>query len=247
MPKLHEVLAVGLGKKAEAEKAVTDSYHVIQKADLFDGVRKTYRPAAEDGERLPAEAKNIQHRLPDLIRAVCDKWVGLFDVTLTMDAGNQIARADVVCEGMPTLKNVPVPTLLFLEKQLDNVRAFVDKLPTPDPAEVWVRDANQNMLATAPTETYRTKKTPKVLVKYPATPEHPAQTEMVQEDVVAGYWTTIKYTTRVPADAKAAMLVRVDRLRDAVKVARERANAAEVERRTMGAELIGFVFGDAGK
>ena len=153
MPKLHEIIAVGVGKKGEVEKAITDSYHLLQKGELFDGVQKTYRPAFEDGEKLPAEKKNAQHKLPAVVKGVCDKFVGLFDITLTMDAGNQLAKGDIVVEGGPTIKDVPVPTLLFLEKQLENMKAVVDKLPVPDPSEVWKADPTQGMLATEPAET----------------------------------------------------------------------------------------------
>lgn len=247
MPKLHEIIAVGVGKKGEVEKAITDSYHILQKSDLFDAVQKTYRPAFEDGEKLPAEKKNAQQNLATLVKDVCGKWTSLFDITLTMDAGNQLARGDIEVDGGLVIKDVPVPTLLFLEKQLENMKAFVEKLPVPDPAEVWKADATQGLLATEPTETFRTKKVQKPVVLYPATPEHPAQTQLLQEDVVAGYWTTIKYTSRMPAELKSAMLNRVSTLLDAVKVARERANATQVEKKAMGAVLVEFVFGGMAK
>ena len=248
MPKQHEVVALATGKKGDVERAMTDAYHVIDKPDLFDAVRRTYRPLDEvNGEKLPPETKNAQQNLTALVKQVCGKLVGLFDVTLTLDGGNQVAKADVVIEGGPTVKDVPVSTLLFLEKQLENVKAFVTRLPTPDAAEVWEVDANQGMLATRPTETHRTKKTQRPIVLYDATDKHPAQTELFQEDVLAGYWTTIKYTTRVPAVAKAAMLERVEKLRDAVRVAREKANAADVPSRKMGDDLIGYLFEPMGK
>jgi hypothetical protein len=247
VPKLHEIIAVGTGKKGEVEKAITESYHIIQKPELFDSVHRTYRAAEDGGEQLPPERKNAQHTLGNLIQSVCERWAGLFDITLTMDAGNQIAKADIIVEDGPTIKDVPVPTLLFLEKQLDNMKAFIEKLPIPDPAEVWKPDANSGMLSTEPTETSRTKKVQKPLVLFPATDKHPAQTQLITEDVVAGFWKTIKYTSRVSTDLKSAMLGRVDKLRDAVKTARERANSVEVNKKRMGADLVSFVFGSAVK
>ncbi len=245
MPKQHEILAVGLGKKAEAERVMTDAYHLIKKEELFDGFRKTYRPLDEvTGEKLASEVKNAQHRLPEVVSTVAKKLVELFDVTLTMDVGNQIAKAAVDVEGGPKFADIPVPTLLFLEKQLENLKTFVQTLPTPDAAEVWHQDVNQGLLATHPTDSHRTKKTQRAIVRYPATVEHPAQTEMISEDVLAGYWTTIKYTSRVPANVKAKMLERVVQLQDAVKVARERANSVEVTRRKVGDDMLAFVFGD---
>lgn len=242
--KLHEVIAITSGKKGEVEKAVTEAYHVAQKPELFDGLQKTYRPLEDGGERLPDESKRPQQTVAGLVAGAVDRWQELFDLTLTLDGGNQIAKADIEVDGQVLAKDVPVPTLLFLEKQLADVKTFIGKLPTPDPAERWQLDANQGMLATEPSETHRTKKIAKAIVLYPATEQHPAQTQLVPEDVVAGYWRTIRYTTRLPADQKAAMLSRAGKLLDAVKVARERANGVEVQKRQIGGATLKYVFGD---
>ena len=242
MPKLHEIVAIATGKKTEAQKYVTDAYHLLQKADVFDGLRKTYQPLEEGGEQLPPESKNPQANLGKIVEGAKEKWSELFDLTLRLDAGNQIAKADVEVDGQVVAKDVPVPTLLFIEKQLTDVRSFIEKLPVPDPAERWSPNANTGGLSTEPTKTGRTKKVQKALVLYPATEQHPAQTQLVTEDVLAGYWTTIKYTDRVQADKKSAAMTKVSKLLDAVKIARERANATEVPAREMGGALLNFVF-----
>lgn len=242
MSKLHEIVAVATGKKAEAQKLVTDAYHTLQKPDVFDGLRKTYRPIDEGGEMLPPESKNPQANLGKIVEGAKEKWRELFDLTFQLDVGNQIAKADVEVDGKVLAKDLPVPTLLFLEKQLTDVRLFLEKLPIPDPAERWTPNANTGGLSTEPIQTGRTKKVQKALVLYPATEQHPAQTQLVTEDVLAGYWTTIKYTDRVQADKKSEAMARVSRLIDAVKVARERANATEVTKREMGGALLDFVF-----
>ena len=143
------------------------------------------------------------------------------------DAGNQIAKADIEVDGVVLAKDVPVPTLLFLEKQFGDVKAFLEKIPVPDPAERWAHDSSSGLLATEPVKTGRTKKVQKPIVLFPATEQHPAQTQLITEDVLAGYWTTIRYTHRVSADKKSAALGRVGKLLDAVKVARERANSTD--------------------
>jgi hypothetical protein len=246
-PKLCEIIAVVSGKKGEVEKAVTEAYHKFQKGDLFDGLSRTYRPRTEDGEQLPSESKQPQLRVTDLITEACMRWGELFDLTLTLDAGNCIARADVEVDGKVVVKDIPVSTLLFLEKQLANIHAFVSKLPTPDPAEVWSYNDQQDMLTTNVRQTARTKKVQKPLVLFPATKEHPAQTQLITEDVIAGDWSQTLFTTRIPAQQKNDMLARVGKLQDAVKVARERANGIEVERRRAAEAVLGFVFGDLAK
>lgn len=246
MPKLHEILAIGQGKKSEVEKELGDAYKSVQKADAFDGHQKTYQPIEDkpDAEQLPPDNKRVQRRLPDVVRKFNDRLVELFDVILTMDAGNQGAEADIVVDNKVLAEKVPVPTLLFLLKELTNLKTFITALPTPDPADQWSVDPNQGLLATPAFQTHRTKKEPTVIVKYDATDKHPAQTELFHKDILAGYWTTIKYTSRIPEVLKAQMLTRVGKLLDAVKVAKEQANGIEVEKRKMGVALLGYVFGD---
>ncbi len=246
MPAMHVVVALATGKKGEIEKQFTEAYKLVQKPDLFDAISKTYRPVGggdDANERLPNENKNMQHRLSVIVAQTVAKLIEMYDVTFTLDAGNQRATGDIVIPNGPTIRNVPVPTLLFLEKQLVDVRTFIEKMPTPSPDERWTYDGNQDLLASEPTETHRTKKVQKAIVLYPATDKHPAQTQLINEDVIAGYWTTLRYTSRVSMAEKSAAMDRVNVLIDAVKVARETANACEVDERKMGSELLRFVFG----
>ena len=95
-------------------------------------------------------------------------------------------------------------------------------------------------------ESYQTTKTKKVMknhVKAEATKEHPAQVETYTEDVIVGYWTTVKFSSAIPAKEKNEMLERVRKLQEAVKCAREEANGMEVESRKIGAAVLNHVFG----
>ncbi len=243
-PKLHEINALTTGRKAEAQKILTAAYQQLQKGDLFDGLSRNYQPVDEAGEKLPPEKKLPQLSVKDTVKSFVGTNAELIDFVTTQDTGNQQASADVIVDGKVLLKQVPVTTILFLLKQVEDFRTFIGHMPTPDPADKWTYDSNLGMLATAPTQTHRTKKQPRVLVKAQATPQHPAQTEVFQEDVLAGYWTSIKYSSRVPADVKNEQLVRVRKLRDALLVAKEVANNIEVTKRQIGNDLLGYVFGD---
>lgn len=242
-PKLCEVIAVATGRKGETQKAVTEMYHKLQKGELFDGLSRTYKPRDEDGEALPGEQKSPQLRVKDLIGEASDKWAELFDVTLTLDAGNCTAKSDIVVDDVVVMAQVPVTTLLFLEKQLGDVKSFISKIPVPDPSLTWQHDANQDLLATAPIQTVRTQKKQKAIVLYDATDKHPAQTQLITEDVSAGDWTVIHYTSRISTRERNKMLDRVNKLIDAVKTARERANSIHVPKLKGGADLLKFVFG----
>ncbi len=245
MPKLNQINALVTSRKGDAEKQITELYKLIQKEQLFAGRERTYRPLDEmNGQKLPPESQRVQQRADDLIRQARDKWTELWNLVLTQDTGNQSARADIVVDGKVVLANVPVTSLLFLDKQVNDLETFVSKLPTPDPAEEWTHDPNTGLLRGKANESLRTSKDPTVIVTYPATTEHPAHTELFTKDVPVGTWSQIMYSGCIPADRKNAILARVLKLQDAIKLAKEQANLMEVERQKAGEPLLGFVFGE---
>lgn len=244
MPKLNQVNAIVSGRKGETEKTVTELYKIIQKEQLFAGRERTYRPQDEvNGQKLPPESQRVQQRADDLVRQAVAKWTDLWNLILTQDTGNQQAKADVVVDGKPLLSGVPVTFLLFLDKQVNDLETFVSKLPTPDPAEEWSHDPNTGLLRSRATESLRTSKEPTVIVKYEATKDHPAQTELFTKDVPVGTWTQILYSGCIPTDRKNAILERVRKLQDAIKTAKEQANLLEVEKQKAADAVLGFVFG----
>ena len=244
MPKLNQINAIVSARKNEAEKAVTELYKLLQKEPLFVGRERTYRPLDEvNGQKMPPESQRVQQRVDDLVRQARDKWTELWNLVLTQDTGNQSARADIAIDGKVVIANVPVTTLLFLDKQVNDLETFISKLPTPDPAEEWNHDPTTGLLRSKANESLRTSKEPTVIVKYPATTEHPAQTELFTKDVPVGTWTQIVYSGCITTDRKNALLARVRKLQDAIKTAKEQANLLDVERQKAGEPLFDFVFG----
>jgi hypothetical protein len=243
MPKLNQIIAITAGKKAQAHKTITEAYQTLQKAALLEGVSRTYRPRDEEGEQLPPEKKLVQAKVYQSVGSVGDALTELFDVVATQDYANCQARADVVVDGATLAKGVPVTHLLFLEKQLVDIHTFVEKLPTLDPGESWEYNADADCYASEPHQTTKTKKVMKNHVKAEATKEHPAQVETYTEDVVVGYWTTVKFSGALPARERNEMLQRVRKLQEAVKAAREEANGLAVEVKKTGAPILQYVFG----
>ena len=153
-----------------------------------------------------------------------------------------MAKADVVVDGQALLKDVPVAYLLFLEKQLVDLHTFVRKLPVLDASESWEYDSSADCYATEPVQTVRTKKIPRNHVKAEATEKHPAQVEVYHEDVVVGYWRTIKFSGALPAKRVSTLLERVEKLQQAVKFAREEANNTEAVDKHVGDRVFGYLF-----
>lgn len=243
MPKLCQITALLTGKKTAATKELTGIYHRFQKPVLFQGLTKQYKPLDEDGETFPEEKQHIQQKAQDCLAEVRGVMVGLLDLIATQDKTNCVAKANVAVDGEVVLKDVPVTHLLFLEKQLVDLHTALGALPTLDPTEKWTYDGNAACFVSEVTETNKTKKVPKTHVKYEATEHHPAQTEMYHEDVVVGRWKTLKFSAAIPAQDKNQLLARVEKLRDAVKLAREEANAVEAVDTKYGDAIFNFIFG----
>ena len=242
MPKLNQIIAIQAGKKTQAKETLTEAYHLLKKPELLNGLVRTYQPRDEGGEMLPDERKAVQVKINDLISKVTADLTEMFDVVATQDWSNCQAKADVVVDGRKLLASVPVTHLLFLEKQLVDLRTFIDTLPVLDTSEEWEYKPEADCYVSRPTRYNRSKKVPKNHIKYEATKEHPAQVEMYMEDVWVGTWTATKFSGAMPAADRKAMLERVRKLLDAVKSAREEANGLEVKPQKVGATLLGWIF-----
>lgn len=245
--RLNQIIAIEKGAKAKANETITQAYHLIQKSGPFIGLSRTYEPKEEGGERFPAESTKVQKKARDLLKEATVALTRLFDVVANKDNANCQARADVRVDGQVLLTGVPVTHLLFLEKQLNDVHTFVGKLPVLDQAEDWSFNENADSYASRAIESAKTKKVPRVLVKAKATEQHPEQVDVYHEDVVVGTWTTIKYSGALPASTVNNLLERVERLQEAVKMAREEANNTEISDVKYGERIFDYLLGDLKK
>lgn len=243
MAKLNQIIAVEKSIKSRSFQELTEAHHALQKQALLSGISRTYRPKDEEGEQFPPESTRVQVKAEEVIRRTADILTRLFDVTATKDYANCRAKADVVVNGGVLLKDVPVTYLLFLEKQLTDLHTFIKKLPVLDPAESWSFDPAADCFATEPIQTVKTKKIPRNHVKAEATEKHPAQVEVYYEDVVVGYWKTIKFSGALPQKRVHELLSRVEKLQQAVKFAREEANSTEVEEQKVGEKIFQYLLG----
>jgi hypothetical protein len=242
MPKLNQIIAIEKGVKTRSHQELTEAHHALQKPALLQGIARTYRPKDEEGEQLPPESTRVQVKAEAILRQTADILVKLFDVTASKDWTNCRAKADVVVDGKVLLTGAPVTYLLFLEKELVDLHTFIKKLPVLDASEAWMHDPSTDSWATEPVQTVRTKKIPRNHIKAEATEKHPAQVEVYHEDVVVGFWRTIKYSGSLPAKRLNELLERVEKLQQAVKFAREEANNAAAEEVKVGRAVFDYLF-----
>ena len=241
MTKLNQIIAIEKGVKSRTYGAISELYKLIQKPELFSGGVRQYEKKFDEGEDLPTERQHVQFSIEKILDQFRKANSELINVTAQKDKTNMSASAAIEVDGV-RIDGVPVTTLLFLEKQLSDLRSFVEKLPVLDNAHDWQRDEGSGLYKSAPRQTQRTKKVQKPIVLYEATDKHPAQTQMITEDETVGYWNTVLHSTAVPLPQKQELCERVDRLLIAVKQAREKANDIEaVERQTLGEAIFDYL------
>lgn len=239
--KLNQYIALLKGGKSDGEGALTRAYHAIQKTPLLSGVLKTYAPRDEEGENLPSESNILQLRVPVIIEDMTPALIRMFDLTATVDKGNQVATANIVIDDVVLVGDVPVSTLISLEKKLVDFATFVAKLPVLDAAEEWVEADDGLSFKTLPSRKVRTKKIPRNHVKAAATDKHPAQVELYYEDVVVGDWTTVQFSGAITSKQQRELASKVAKLQQAVKIAREEANSTEVTDFKIGAQIFQYL------
>lgn len=240
--KLNQIIAIGNGEKSKSKKVITKVYQKLGKELLFEGLTKTYKPIDEEGEKFPKEEKLVQYTVKEAIEEVSEALKSMINIVATQDYANCNAKADIIVDDNPILKDVPVTHLLFMEKQLEDLNTFVNSLPVLDPSEKWMFSEEANYYITEEKETIRTKKTPEVIVKYEATEKHPAQTELIYTDKPVGYWNTIKFSGCISKKDKENMLGKIRKLQNAVKLAREEANSIKVEMKNYGDAILDYIF-----
>lgn len=239
--KLNQVIAVEKGVKAGAASALTKAYHLLQKAALFAGQERTYKRRADDGEQYPPEPVKLQLKVETVLRDLVPTLSRFYDVTLTKDAANQVATADITVDDVVIATNVPVTSMLFLEKQLGDLVTVISKLPVLDGSENWTQNATTGAFQTDAAITTKSKKVPVTIIKVPATDKFPAQTEFFTEDQVVGEWHTVKLSGAITETKRQELLAKVQKLQAAVKVARETANMTEVVDRQIGAAVFDYL------
>jgi hypothetical protein len=241
MTKLHQVIAIEKGNKQQAYKDITAVYQTFQKPKLFNGFVKKYEPTDEEGLRLPDDRQRVQFQAEALLANVAETMTSMIDLAAQKDWANTVASADVVVDGETLIKDAPATLLLFLEKQLSDLKDEVEKLPELDPAHDWERDENTGVWKSKPVKSHRTNKVQRPIVLYEATKEHAAQTQLITEDQIVGHWTTVRLSGAIQSPRKEKLRKRVRKLMDAVKMARAKANECEAEKKDVAKPIFDYL------
>jgi hypothetical protein len=252
MPKLHEILAVEGPLKAQADKTRTEliSTTFDKKRHLFFEKITTFQPTAEGAVPVVEEQSSLQSTVRKELGWIQGIWSKALDGAHAIAEANTQARADVVLEdGTVILKNVPVTSLLELEKRAQEMQELVAAIPPLDSAKNFVLDPDRgkDIYKAREDVRQRTKKTQAPLVLYEATKEHPAQVKEISIDVPQGEIRTQEWSGLITTADKSDMLDRAEQLARAFKAARSRANNVDIPTAaaSIGNTLLSFVFNGA--
>lgn len=248
MKKLNELLAVEGQLKSQAQTCRTDLRNTFEKKrHLFEEKRTTFFPKEEDAQPVVEQQSDLQSQIPTELGWLAGIWGKAIDASYQVALTNQRAVADVVLDdGTTFIANAPATALLELEKRLAELHELVTAVPTLDPAKGFQPDAQRgaNVFKAREITKTRTKKVSTPVVLYPATTEHPAQVQLVPEDVPVGRIVEQEWSGLVTPARKGEILERVEALQRAVKQARQRANEAEVQpMQGVAQAMFGYAFG----
>lgn len=228
--KLGELLAVEGQLKAQAVKLRGDLHATFSnKRHLFAEVRKVFEPLAEGAEPQVEEESKIQSTVPEELQWLAREWAKAINTSYTVAVGNTTATATVQLEdGTVLLEGVPATALLELQKQMGELQELLGAVPTLDPAKGFVPDGDRGVGYYRAREVRkpRTKKVAKAITLAPATPEHPAQVQLVNVDEPIGMIVEQEWSAMITPARKSQLLSRVEEVRRALKQALHRANAA---------------------
>lgn len=248
MKRLSQIVALVSDRKSNLTNKLTAAYHAFQKSDSFGGFSRQYTPIKDGAVIPPHEAKHVAATVPTLLKGLRGPISVAIDTVLAQDRGNQKATGTVgvVVPGQTgktlTLTDLPVPTLLYLEKFADDLLTGLSKIPTLDPNQQWTLDVNAGLFKTQPVRTQRTSKEQEVVVKFAPTEHHPGQAEILSKDVVVAHIDTVTMSGAITAENRDKIIERVTAFRDAIVIAREQANELQVAEAEIGDQIYSFLF-----
>jgi len=246
MAKLHELLAVEGDLEGEKDRILDEARVTFtKKPELFTGFVKTLRMFDESRTNENVEeSRKVDTVVQEKLNYVSGSVVRYWDACFQKEATNQLAKADLVVDGVTIAKDVPATFLLKLESELKKVRGLFEEIPTHASGQEWktASEIGEGIFSAKKDDSFKTEKKPMSKVLYEATDKHPAQIEKWTEDVKVGRYEHKMFSGMISPAEKSLMIGRVDKLLRSVKQARQRANTQEAEKRTVGEEVFKFLF-----
>ena len=243
--KLHELLAVAGSLATQSLKVLTDRGKTFEsKRHLFESKLVQFDSSVEGIPSTIEAQSDIQSTVAKELEWISAHVSKSLDANLQIADANTKAKADIVMEdGTVLAAGVPATALLELEKSITQIHTLVSAIPTLDPAKGFDLDPATNTYRARPITKNRTKKDKVVIVKYEATKEHPAQTELIDKDVPIGSISEQEWSGLITPSHKAELIANVESVGRAIRQARSRANEQEIDKsKKIGQALLNKIF-----
>ena len=247
-PKLHQLLAVLPEKNKAAAAAIHENIKTFtDKAHIFNGQAKTIRAFNQEREQElnNTEQVHVADTVRNRLKFTFESVAQALDLEATIDVANTQASAVVELEGVD-LGSLPAVTLLQIEKACVEWKKLILAAPTLPLGINWIPASDRGEDIVQAEQVDRALKNERKtvpVVLYEATAHHPAQVkEVVKDEAIASIEIT-KYSGLISSREKSDMLVRLNKLHEAVVKARCAANEQPIEQVSIGDKIAKFLLG----
>jgi hypothetical protein len=244
--KLHELLAVEGDLEGTFKRIVEEAINTLaKKPDHFIAMQKKLEMFDDEKKQENLEErKEMVTTVLAKMDYVAEHSIRYFDAVYQKEKTNQKAVADLVVDGNILATNIPATFLLGMETKLKRVRELYESAPTLQPGIKWDEDSNLGIgvySAVFPDIKLKTAKTFQHKILVAPTDKHPAQIEKWEEQIPVGKYTTTTQCSMLTPLKKSIFLGKIDKLIQACKQARQRANTQEVEVVSIGKQLFDYI------
>lgn len=245
--KLHELVAIQNDADGRVKLMVAETIKVFDhQRHLFQGHTKITKAFDDSKSQELDETENVIRTttVPARLEYTFREIIVELNRSATIDRTNCTAKADLVVDGVVLVRDVPATTFLGLERRAKLWLDMLKKVPTLPTGIAWelAPDQGADVFVTKhPTVKNKTKPVTSVIELSPATKEHKAQVKEVVSDVAVASMTTTQYNGMVTPEYMAALCLRAEKLIEAAKTGRTRANEAEVEDLKMGEVITAWL------
>lgn len=254
MPKttaLHEILAVETGLAETANRVQKETTKTLEsKRSIFSGILKAHQIFSDDDQHLVQanDVKEVESTVKEQIDYASVEIGRYWDSIYKKEEANQRARADIIVDGEVIATGIPSIVLLSMEKKLSSLLGMYNAIPTLDAAKAWEPDNTYFKPDVFRTkhdrETQQAITTREFKEVSPATVQFKAQIVEVPSTDVVGKFIHTDFSGMLTSLDKAEKIQRLTALQRAVKTARQRANATEVNNELQfGRALLDYING----
>ncbi|MCS6905577.1 MAG: hypothetical protein RML72_07495 [Bacteroidia bacterium] len=248
---LSELIAIEQDKKQKLHGTIGHLIQLFTKKDsLLEGYQKCYIPFQP--ESFPKnstleviESKQLAYTLREILleaNAVLTQGIDLV-VSKEETYASAAARTELFVNNI-YFGNFSLLALEALETILHRLKEVYTVLPTLDATQSWEKIEDAHQWHCVAEKKFRTQKVPKVVVKYEATPEHPAQTEIIYIEEIVGEYITHVYSGKIKQSQKNQILERLSLVLEAVKKAKAKIGAIAAQKKEIGQQLFDFLYQD---